>query len=693
MLRLSSLLPTIVLGILLGANAAFAQNSWAKVDYTGKDLPNLTAEDIFALEYADEPQISPDGERVVYVRRFFDMTSDRVRGNLWEIDMSTGKQRPLTTGLANYSSPRWSNDSTRIAYIASDEEGRSQLFVRWMDTGQTAMLTHMERAPSGLAWSPRDIQIAFSMFVPDDVPSFANSPAKPKGAEWAPVPTTHEELNYRSDGRGFLKPGTTQIFLIYSAGGSMRQLTKGPFSHGGTPVWTNGGMSLLISANHREDWRHEYNDTEIFEVDMRGGDMRALTSRYGPDRSPTISPDGDWIAYTSYADENRAHQINQLWIMPREGGEPRLLLKDFDYDVEQPVWRKDGQGICFAYDIRGERRIAEVDLNGKLSQHASQVGGTSIGRPYTSGAWSVSNDGQVVYTHGEFDLPADVAAMREGFSLSRLTSLNDSLRITRKTAVYMPITWKSSHDDREIQGWLVRSRHSKFSKKLPLILEIHGGPATAYGPTFSAEIQLYAAAGYAVLYCNPRGSTSYGEEFADAIYQSYPGHDYDDLMSGVDYVLERGLADPEQLFVTGGSGGGLLSAWIVTQTDRFAAAAIAKPVINWYSFALTSDVGMGFMKRYFPGAPWDHAEQYLARSPIHFVDQVTTPSMLITGEVDWRTPMSESEQFYQALKSLDVDAALIRIPEASHGIAARPSHMIGKVNHILAWFERYRTEG
>lgn len=682
-----------MLSLLLGASLASAQESWAKVDITGKDLPVLTADDIFALEYADDPQISPDGMRVVYVRKFFDMTSDRVRGNLWEIDMQSGEQRALTTGLANYSSPRWSHDSTRIAYVATDEEGRAQLFVRWMDTGQVAMLTHLEHAPSGLAWSPRDLDIAFSMFVPDEVAPFAKSPKKPKGAEWAPAPTSFEELNYRSDGRGFLKPGTSQIFLIYSVGGSVRQLTKGPYSHGGTPVWMPNGRSMLIAANHREDWRHEYNDTEIIEIDFRGGDMRALTSRYGPDRSPTVSPDGKWIAYTSYADRNRAHQINQLWLMPYGGGEPRLLLKDFDYDVEQPVWRRDGQGICFAYDKRGERYIAEVNLDGELTERVKGVGGTSLGRPYTSGAWSVSDAGEIVYTLGEFHHPADVATNPESNSLRRLTSLSDQLRITRKTAVYRPLTWKSGHDQREIQGWLVLPPGKHNSKNLPLILEIHGGPATAYGPTFSAEIQLYAAAGYAVLYCNPRGSTSYGQDFADAIYQAYPGHDYDDLMSGVDYVVERGWVDPEQLFVTGGSGGGLLSAWIVTQTDRFAAAAIAKPVINWYSFALTSDVGMGFMRRYFPGAPWDHAEEYLARSPIHFVDQVTTPSMLITGEVDWRTPMSESEQFYQALKALDVDAALVRIPEASHGIAARPSHMIAKVNHILAWFERYRKEG
>jgi dipeptidyl aminopeptidase/acylaminoacyl peptidase len=697
MLRLPSLvLP--VLCLLLGSSTARAQGAASTaigepLPVVSAELPVFTADDVFKLQYADDPQISPDGSQVVFVNRFFDKMSDRVRGNLWVVDRE-GKQplRPLLTGLTNYSTPRWSPDGTRILYTTADEEGRGQLYLRWMDTGQTAMLTHFERAPSGFSWSPDGYQIAFTMFVPEAQTAFAKGASKPDGASWAPAPTSHEELQYRSDGRGFLKPGYNHVFVMWAAGGAPRQLTKGPFQHRGTPVWTPDGDALLIAANRREDARHETNDTEIYEVSVEDGAIRALTDRYGPDRAPTISPDGEWIAYTSYANQNRAHQINQLWEVPRTGGVPRLMLNDFDYDVESPVWLANGSGICFAYDIEGDRRVGFLDREGNVADRAVGMGGTSLGRPYTSGAWSVSNAGEVAFTQATALSPADVA-LSNGRKTRPLTRKNLNLLGQRALGKVTELRWKSKHDGLPIHGWLVMPPKQAAGVKPPLILEIHGGPATAYGPTFSAEIQLYAAAGYAVLYCNPRGSTSYGQDFADAIYQAYPGHDYEDLMSGVDLLVEQGTVDPEQLFVTGGSGGGLLSAWIVTQTDRFAAAAIAKPVINWYSFALTSDVGMGFMKRYFPGAPWDHAEQYLARSPIHFVDQVTTPSMLITGEVDWRTPMSESEQFYQALKSLDVDAALIRIPEASHGIAARPSHMIGKVNHILAWFERYRTEG
>jgi acylaminoacyl-peptidase len=224
-----------------------------------------------------------------------------------------------------------------------------------------------------------------------------------------------------------------------------------------------------------------------------------------------------------------------------------------------------------------------------------------------------------------------------------------------------------------------------------MILEIHGGPFAAYSDFFAAEIQLYAAAGYVVLYTNPRGSTSYGEEFGNLIHHAYPSQDFDDLMSGVDALIARGYVDEDQLFVTGGSGGGVLTAWIVGHTDRFAAAVSAKPVINWYSFVLTADIAPVY-KTWFPGFPWDNLEHYMERSPLQHVGNVTTPTMLMTGEVDYRTPISEAEQFYTALKLRGVDTALVRIPEASHGITAHPSYLIAKVAYILEWFDRYRPE-
>ena len=254
------------------------------------------------------------------------------------------------------------------------------------------------------------------------------------------------------------------------------------------------------------------------------------------------------------------------------------------------------------------------------------------------------------------------------------------------------IWWESSHDGRRIQGWIVTPPGFDPAREYPLVLEIHGGPFANYGPRFSAEVQLYAAAGNVVLYTNPRGSTSYGQEFGNLIHHAYPGRDYDDLMSGVDAVMERGYVDGDRLYVTGGSGGGVLTAWIVGTTDRFRAAVVQKPVINWASFVLHADATPFFHKYWFPDFPWNAPEHYWERSPLSRVGNVTTPTMLLTGEDDYRTPMSETEQYYTALKLQGVPSVMVRIQEASHGIAARPSNLAAKVVHVLEWFRRYGME-
>lgn len=243
-----------------------------------------------------------------------------------------------------------------------------------------------------------------------------------------------------------------------------------------------------------------------------------------------------------------------------------------------------------------------------------------------------------------------------------------------------------------VQGWLVKPPNFDPAKKYPFILEIHGGPFQSYGSVFSAEIQLYAARGYLVLYANPRGSTSYGEEFGNLIHHDYPNHDYDDLMSGVDEVIKKGIVDEKNMFVTGGSGGGVLTAWIVGKTDRFAAAVVAKPVINWYSFVLYADNIGFFYKYWFPNKPWEDPSSYLKRSPLSYVGNITTPTMLLTGEEDFRTPIAESEQFYAALKLEKVETAMVRIPGASHGIADKPSNLIAKIASVMAWFEKYKKD-
>ena len=357
--------------------------------------------------------------------------------------------------------------------------------------------------------------------------------------------------------------------------------------------------------------------------------------------------------------------------------------------MRDPHWAPDGSGLYFLYDDFGVTKLGHVSLKGKLRVVADNIGGTTIGRPYGSGSFDVGPGGQVATMITSPTRPGDLALVGRKGAVRRLTELNEDLLGQRELATLEEIRVASHVDGREIEGWIVRPAGFEADKRYPLLLEIHGGPFADYGPRFAAEMQLYAAAGYVVVYANPRGSTSYGKDFGNLIHHAYPGQDYDDLMDIVDAVIAKGSIDTEHLYVTGGSGGGVLTAWIVGKTDRFRAAAVQKPVINWTSFALTADFAPIFTRYWFPAMPWEAHEQYWRRSPLSLVGNVETPTLLITGEADYRTPISETEQFYGALKLRHVDTAMVRIPGANHDIAARPSQLVAKVANILGWFARY----
>jgi acylaminoacyl-peptidase len=645
--------------------------------------------DVFQLEYASDPQLAPDGKRVVYVRNFMDIMKDRRCSNLWIIDVATGEQRPLTTGKHNDASPRWSPDGKRLVYV-STSGGSPQLYCRWMDTGQTAKLTDVTSAPINPTWSPDGKSIAFAMHVAEPAKPYVEMPAKPEGAEWAAPPKVVRKVVYRRDGGGYVKDGNMQLMAVPADGGTPRQLTREPYDHL-EAVWSPDGKALIFSANRHLDGDYDPLNSEIYELTLADRSIKELTRRQGPDSQPAVSSDGKHIAYVGFDDQKKGYQAHRLYVAKCDGSGVRQLAEKLDRDLYAPHWSKDGSGVYFLYEDCGTSRVGFASLTGDLKQVVMDVGGLDLGRPYAGGSFTVADDGTLAFTLAKPNHPADVAVqIPSGKEPRRLTRLNDDLLGHKTLGTVEEITYQSDCDNRKIQGWIVKPPHFDPNKKYPLILEIHGGPYANYGTRFTAEMQLYAAAGYVVLYTNPRGSTGYGEEFAQLINGNYPGNDYDDLMAGVDAVVARGYIDKDNLFVTGGSGGGILTAWIVGKTNRFRAAVAAKPVINWYSIALTSDISVFVTRNWFPGPPWEHVEQYLKHSPISLVGNVTTPTMLLTGEEDFRTPMSEAEQFYQALKLRKVDTALVRVPGASHDIGARPSQLIAKTAAILKWFETHR---
>jgi acylaminoacyl-peptidase len=656
--------------------------------------PALQPIDVFDLHWVSDPQVSPDGRSIAYVRMSFDIKNDRPNGVVWLVGADGKHGRPLSSA-ASSSSPRWSPDGTRVAYLGKAADGSTQLFVYWAESGATAAISNFPESPSRLAWSPDGRWIAFTMPVPaEHKPMKVELPEAPKNAKWADPPKIIDRMVFRADGEGYLPNVFSQLFLVNADGGSFRQLTHGDFDTRGPPSFDAGGKSIVVTANRRADADYEPLDTEIYRIDLADDSIRALTDRRGPDHSPAVSPDGKHIAYLGFDDKRLGYQATQLYVMDSDGKNAHSLTATLDRDAANPQWTGDGKQLLFQYDDHGSIKIAAIDLAGRMRVLAGDVGGADISRPYSGGTFSVASaakgaDARFAYTKGAPLAPAELATGTSPRDIRTLTAFSDPLLGERTLGAVEEITFDSSVDHRRIQGWIVKPPGFDAARKYPLLLEIHGGPFASYGPSFAAEIQLYAAAGYVVLYLNPRGSTGYGEEFADLIHHDYPDHDFGDLMSGVDAVIGRGYVDTQRLFVTGGSGGGVLTAWIVGHTDRFRAAVVVKPVINWASFVLTADMTNYFYRYWFGGFPWEDVQSYWKRSPLAYVGDVHTPTLLMTGEVDYRTPSSEAEQFYEALKLRKVDTALVRVPNASHDISARPSLLIAKTAYVLAWFKAH----
>jgi dipeptidyl aminopeptidase/acylaminoacyl peptidase len=653
--------------------------------------PTFTGRDLFDLSAASDPQISPDGRTVAYVRRSADIMTDKARSSIWLINLATGEQRPLVAGSGDHFSPRWSQDGRRLAYVSTAEGGSPQLFVRWMDSGQSVRVTGLPDSPQAIAWSPDGRRIAYLMTVADEGTKLGSAPEKPEGANWAKPLEIIDKVTYRTDEGGYVKPGFDKIFMVDSDGGAPRQLTFGAY-HDGPPEWTPDGRAIVFSALHNPDWELAGRDSEISRLDLQSGQLSQLTTRNGPDAGPEVSPDGRSIAYIGFDDSPKAFEQAHIYVMGANGGSPRRVAPGLDRDISQIEWAPDGRAVYVSYEEAGAVTVSRVGLDGSVRPITREAAAASYDRPYAGGGFSVAKNGAIAFTVSPYNRPTDVAVSTGG-ATRQLTHLND-LNLSGKNLGTLQYFEAKAPDGGSVPSWILLPATWQPGQRLPTILEIHGGPYAAYGPHFSTDYQLYTAAGYAVLYTNPRGSTGYGQQFADGIDKTYPDSNFADLMAAVDGAIGAGYSDPDNLFVTGGSGGGILTAWIVGKTDRFKAAAAQKPVINWTSMALTSD-GVPFFGRYWMGKePWEDYQSYWARSPLSLMANVKTPTLVVVGSNDYRTPVSEAEQFYAALKLRHVPTALVKVPDASHGgIAARPSQAAAKASAIIAWFDRFRLKG
>jgi dipeptidyl aminopeptidase/acylaminoacyl peptidase len=635
----------------------------------------LTLDQYLEWETVQAPRLSPDGKQIIYGRRWVDKINDDWVTSLWIMNADGSRNRALLTG----GNVEWSPDGTRIAYVARGEPSGSQIFVRWMDAeGATSQITRVSQSPSNLQWSPDGKSIAFTMQVPQrenwDIPM----PRAPQGAKWTEPPRIITQLDYKQDRQGFTNPGDTHIYIVDADGGSPRQITSGKWDHG-APQWMPDGKSIVFTADRVEEAEYRWRQSDIYKVDVASGTITQLTRRNGPDQQPTPSPDGRYIAYTGYDSLQASYKDSELYVMNADGSNPRQISGNFDRSPQGLIWAPDGSGIYFNADNEGARNLYFASLNGQI-------------KPVTSGkhmlaVHDIGKSGLAVGTLSTATQPEDVVTFAVNSpKFTQLTRVNDDVLAGKKLGETEEI-WYTSVDGLRIQGWIVKPPDFSPSRKYPLMLEIHGGPHAMYNVGFNFARQNHVAEGYVLLYTNPRGSTGYGSKFGNEIMNAYPSKDFDDLMAGVDTVIGRGYIDTNKMYVFGCSGGGVLTAWIVGHTDRFAAASSNCPVINWLSFVGTTD-GPGWYRN-FAKPFWEDPSEHLRRSPIMYVGNVKTPTMLMTGVLDLRTPMPQTEEFYSALKFRKVPTAMIRFNEEWHGTSSKPSNFLRTQLYLRSWFERY----
>ncbi|MEO6258715.1 MAG: S9 family peptidase [Thermoanaerobaculia bacterium] len=668
---------------------------------------SITEKDLFRFQWVSDPQVSPDGAQVVFVRTSVDEKKDSYLTSIWSVATAAGATPRRITNGPHDSSPRWSPDGKLLAFLRGGEkDGKptpAQIYVLRLDGSEARAVTSLTRAVESLAWSPTRNTIAFSASTK---PSDLEKPVKKGDDERESDVRVINQATYRSNGSGYRDATRVAHLWTVSVPEVMgeeppkaKQLTSGEFSEGDV-TWSPDGSKLYFASTRVLEPYYDIRDNDLYSIAADGGEIAKVVSYDGSINSYAPSPDGKWIAFAgSISKPVQSHTQADLFVVSATpGGTPRNLTPTYDYEIlggvggdqgapraargPRPVWSADGKTIFVTVAEQGKVNLQRIDAaSGRVDPWTS--GNQSLATYSMSGGRTVA----IVSTPTSI---GDLFLVDAKGSMARLTNVNEKLW-SELTLTEPEQLWYTSFDGKKIETWIQRPPDFDPSKKYPLILNIHGGPHSAYGYVFDHEFQWMAAKGYVVVYPNPRGSTSYGQDFANIIQFHYPGDDYKDLMAGVDAVVAKGYVDPKKLGVTGGSGGGLLTNWVITQTDRFAAAVSQRDIADWSTFWYTADFTL-FQPTWFHKAPFEDPEDFKARSPITYIDRVKTPLMLIEGEADYRTPaMAGGEMMFRALKYRRIPTVMVRFPDESHELSrsGKPWHRIERLQHITGWFDHW----
>lgn len=650
---------------------ALAIISFLAITTEAKRAP--AAEDIYLLKDIGGAQLSPDGKMIAYVVSSIDRAANRYSSNIWLVPTQGGEKVQLTTGEAGDSNPRWSPDGKKIAF-ASGRGGKPGLWIIDVATREMKMLTEWQRSnffhsKSGemFCWSPDSREIAFVAVEKN---------AQPAGRD----PIIISRLQYKNR-TSFSDNLRMHIFIISVEGGDARQITRGETDEHSID-WSPRGDEIVFLSNRERDSDANFN-YDIFAVDVKTARERRLTNTPGVELSPVWSPDGNLIAYSATKRNmttiDSVAEDTHIWVIDREGGKGREVSASFDRRASAPEWSSDGRTIYFAAGDQGKTLIFRVSRDGgqvtPLFDERCQINSLSVA------------GGSIAFALSRETAPAEIWSASPGGDKKELTSINkdviDDLEMVKPERVQY-----KSFDGVMIEGWLMRPMEFQAGKKYPMILSIHGGPHGMYGYGFNHTHQLYAARGYAVLYLNPRGSSGYGQKFSDGCVNNWGGGDYQDLMKGVDYILaENKWIDGNRLGVIGGSYGGFMTNWVITQTTRFKSAVAVASLSNLISFYGTS-LYQDLVHVEFNGFPWDNYDLLWKYSPMRYVKNVTTPTMFIHGELDNDVHITQAEEMYQGIRRRGIESVFVRYPREGHGVR-EPQHRIDYANRVLGWFDKF----